>query len=211
MIDVGFLITTYNRQDSCQRLVDSLQGMGDIVVYNDGSDYDINGCTQFKYHRHRGKEGYWKTVRSLFNIRGEHKYYIMLPDDFLPVDDMVDRAWEIWSHINDSKKICLNLYADRQGESCWTDFKPVSRGDVWLTQWVDMCFFAPSEFFTWVKRIGGIPISYKRQSASSGVGAYISRGLYKQHRNMYQVKEGLVIPQEAHGISQMHVPCLRHK
>ena len=210
--DVCFLITTYNRHQSCQRLVNALQGLGsDVVVFNDGSDYTIKGCRQSRYTYHRGKAGYWKTVKSLFNIRGHHKYFIMLPDDFLPAEGMVEEALRLWRDIKakDSRAICLNLYADRQGVACWTRFKPQDKGEYWLTQWVDMCFLAEDEFFTHVKNIGGLVPRIARQGVGSGVGAYISRGLMKMGLNMYQVKKSLVVEQPEHGVSQMHDPLNR--
>lgn len=203
-MDIVFLINTYNRQESCQRLVDALQGQGDIVVLNDGCDYIINGCEQYFLPQHNGKPYYWKTVSTLFSFRGRHKYYFMLPDDFLPKDNMVEDAIRLWWGINDPTKICLNLFADRIGCSCWTNFSPRDRGDVWLTQWVDMCFLAEDKFFNNapVRNMSYWPAS--RRGIGSGVGAGISRQLHKKGFHLFQVKESLVIPQAEHGISQMH-------
>ena len=102
-MEVAFLITTCNRQQSCQRLVDALQGYGDIYVLNDGCDYDINGAIQSKLSTRLGKKGYWRTINYLYRGRGRHKYYFQLPDDFLPVDDMVEKAIAVWKDIKDSK------------------------------------------------------------------------------------------------------------
>lgn len=203
-MDIGFLITTYNRQESCQRLVDSLQGLGDIVVLNDGCDYKINGCRQYFNEVHGGKRYYWLTVKRLFVKKGKHKYYMMLPDDFLISRSQVSRAIELWEGIADKRKVCLNLYADRQGMKCWTNFKPVSRGSIWLTQWVDMCFLCEELFFN-IVNIREIRYAWDRKrSISSGVGALISRQLHSKRYNLYQVKSSLVEPQESHYKSQMH-------
>jgi len=201
-----FLITTYNRPESCQRLVDSLRGLGDIYVVNDGCDYVIKGCTQYFQKPNLGKKGYWETVNRLFKMKGLHEYYFMLPDDFLPTDNMVIRAIELWQNINDPRKICLNLDGDRQGVACWTNFQPIDKGDVWLTQWVDMCFMCKDMFFRALKLI---PKRFPVASRSSGVGAYISRKLYNQKYNLYQVKEALAVPQPEHSKSQMN-PCVQH-
>jgi hypothetical protein len=198
-MDACFLITTHNRQESCQRLVDALQGQGHIVVLNDGCDYVINGCEQHFLPNHNGKAYYWMTVKTLFAFRGTHKYYFMLPDDWLPVDNMVQRAINVWDNIFARNKICLNLIADRIGCGCWTNFKPIDYGNCWNTQWVDMCFMCEESFF---KTIGTIPKLHAHRS--SGVGAFISRKLHKLKYNMYQVKESLVIPQPEHSVSQMH-------
>jgi len=203
-MDIGFLITTYNRQESCQRLVNNLQGLGDIVVLNDGCDYKIEGCRQYFNATHGGKPYYWLTVKKLFTLRGKHKHYIMLPDDFAIRELQINRAIEIWDEIKDGKKICLNLYADRQGMKCWTNFQPISKGDVWLTQWVDMCFLCEELFFN-VTRIREITFNWNRKRwLSSGVGALISRQLKRKQYNLYQVKESLVNPQKEHYKSQMH-------
>jgi hypothetical protein len=199
MTDIYFLITTYNRKESCQRLVDSLQGIGDILVVGDFNDYDITGARYINLTAHLGRAEYWKTINLLFANRERHKYYIMLPDDFLMRDFQIENAIKLWETIADPKKICLNLYSDRVGLACWTRFKPVDLGSVWHTQWVDMCFLCEDKFFTALGFIHNV-----HASTSSGVGAYISRFFHKRGYGLYQVKESLVIPQEGHCISQMH-------
>jgi len=194
-----FLITTYNRQASCQKLVDALQGQGDIVVLGDKADYTIENCTYYNRSIHYGRCGYFKTVNELFKKRTRADYYFMLPDDFLPAPDMVERAIAIWESIDDPLKICLNLFADRIGVSCWTNFKPVDKGNVWHTQWVDMCFMSGEYFFNMVGRL-----HRTYTGKSSGVGQSISSTLKNRRMNLYQVKESLVIPQAEHSISQMH-------
>jgi len=202
-MDIVFLITTYNRQESCQRLVDTLQGYGDVCVLNDGCDYDIVGARQSKLREHLGRSGYWRTVNCLFKGRGRYRYYFMLPDDFLPVEDMVEKAIALWNNISDPKKICLNLYADRINIPCWTGFEQVDKGNVYLRQWVDMCFMCENKFFT---ELGGLIDTRNnwQTRGSSGVGAMISRRLYRKGFNLYQVKESLVKIQEEHHKSQMH-------
>jgi hypothetical protein len=199
-VEIVFLITTYNRQESCQRLVDSLQGIGDIVVLGDGVDYTISGCTFRNTSQHLGRQLYWLTVKILFELKGRHKYYFMLPDDFAISESQITKAIEIWEGIKDPQKICLNLYADRIGLTCWTKFKPVDRGNVWQTGWVDMCFLAESNFFEQL-RLEKTRCTVRH---SSGVGANISNTLYGKRLHLYQVKESLVTPQEAHTVSVMH-------
>lgn len=201
---ITFLITTYNRQKSCQRLVDSLQGLGDIVVVSDGCDYNITGCTQYKQRIHRGKAGYWKTVNGLFRSRVQADYYIMLPDDFMPAKDMVTKAIEIWEKIDDESKICLNLYADRFGQACWTGIKPIDLGYVYQTGWVDMCFLCTEELFQVVPEVREVNIRWDKYPwMGSGVGRNLSIDLCVKNRLMYQVKESFVIPMTEHSISKM--------
>jgi glycosyltransferase involved in cell wall biosynthesis len=204
-MSVAFLITTYNRQESCQRLVDALQGQGEIVVLNDGCGYRINGCTQVFQPSHYGKQRYWMTVNNLFHHRPKADYYFMLPDDFLPKEDMVIEAINIWQGIQDPQKICLNLATDRMGCACWTKFEPQDMGNVWLTQWVDMCFLCEERFFTTIHHINEIRMNWNSgRVKSSGVGSQISRRLYSIGYNLYQVKESLVVMQPEHYMSQMH-------
>ena len=197
-----FLITTYNRQESCQRLVDSLQGLGDIVVVHDGTDYEIEGAKNIKLSRHLGRTVYWVTINTLYKNRLKCKFYFTLPDDFLICESQITKAIEIWESIEDQQKICLNLFTDRIGVTCWTNIYPIDKGDVWLTQWVDGCFICEERFF---RELGVIPRLHPSRCGSSGVGAYISRRLNRKNLNMYQVKESLVTVQPEHTISQMHL------
>ena len=200
-MDICFLITTYNRQESCQRLVDSLQGLGDIVVAHDGNNYTISGATNINPNIHLGKSGYWRLINMLYRNRPQAKYYFTLPDDFMIRDSQIANAIEIWEGIKDPQKICLNLLTNRSGVSCWTLVKPVDRGNVWQTGWVDMCFLCEDKFFT---VLGTITDLHRTGRGSSGVGAYISRKLFKNKFNMYQVKQQLGCLTEEHEISQMH-------
>ena len=132
-------------------------------------------------------------------MRWKNDYYFMLPDDFLPYPCMVDKAIEIWNTIDDPKKICLNLYADRIGLKCWTQFTPIDLGNIYQTGWVDMCFMAEERFFNSVPALHDAQVGH-----SSGVGAQISRSLVRHKYSLFQVKESLVYPQPDHGVSQMH-------
>ena len=205
MLDICFLITTYNRKESCQRLADSLQGLGDIIVAHDGTNYNINGATNLNPQVHLGKAGYWRLINMLWRERPIHQYYMMLPDDFMICDSRIAKAIETWGEIKDPRKICLNLYMDRLGQSCWTKFMPVDKGNLWQTGWIDMCFLCENKFFA---EVGELPqLNHGKThkfNGSSGVGAFISRKLLKKHLNIYQVKESLVDLQKEHYSSQMH-------
>jgi hypothetical protein len=202
-MSVAFLITTYNRPRSCQRLVDALQGQGQIVVLNDGCDYKINGCKQV-FQPHYGKQRYWVTVNNLFHHRPKADYYFMLPDDFLPKENMIQNAINVWESIQDTQKICLSLGEPRP-IACWTRFAPEDKGFVILSQWMDMCFMCENRFFTILHHIDEIHMNWNSgRVKSSGVGSQISRRLYAMGYNLYQVKESLVTIQPEHYMSQMH-------
>lgn len=184
--------------------MDSLQGQGDIVVLNDGCDYVISGCDQYFLKTHNGKLFYWDTVRTLFSLRGEHKYYFVLPDDFLICDSQIAKAIELWESIKDPRKICLNLYADRIGQICWTTFKPIDKGEYYQTGWMDMCILCEDKFFNTIKIREVHPVYRDGIARSSGVGSQISRYLHKRGYHFYQVKESLVDIQPEHYESKMH-------
>jgi hypothetical protein len=203
-MDVTFLITTYHRQESCQRLVDTLRPYGNIVVIKDGFGYNVMNTDVFHKQQHLGKTGYWKTVNKLFSLRVPAKYYIMLPDDFMPCKNMIEQAILTWEQIKDDKKICLNLYADRIGQPCWTNHIPVDMGNVYQTQWVDMCFICEESFFTSLGQIPMMLLNWRHKpNKSSGVGRYISLHLKDLGFNLYQVKQSLAEPTEEHFRSQM--------
>jgi hypothetical protein len=86
-------------------------------------------------------------------------------------------------------------------KSCWTDFQPVMKGDVILTNWTDMLFICQTEFFKALNY--SIPKVerdwYLNKELGSGVGAYISRKLYNDKFTIYQTAKSLLIPMdEAH-------------
>lgn len=204
--DIEFLITTCQRQEMCNVLVKSLLPYGKVTIINDGCDYQINGATHIHNQRRLGKNGYWSTINTLFAARDKKKYYFVLPDDFIPVDGGIHRAIDIWENIKDNKKICLNLYADRMGGSCWTGFSPTDMGDVFLTQWVDMCFICEGLFFKLLGKIpplGSLSQDVRPKNGSSGVGKYISKFFYDKGYNLYQVKNSLFSWQQDHWISKM--------
>ncbi len=203
-MDVGVLMTTCDRYKSCQRIVDSLQGKADIYILNDGDDYVIYNVTKYYSQSKFGKMGYADTVNRLFSMRNKHKYYLMIPDDWMPLDNMIERAVELWDGINDRRKMCLNILCPgTEGNMNWTNFPAKDVGTVYQTQWVDMCFICGDLFFN---AVGTIPrLNRSGSNKSSGVGAYISRKLHNNRYSMYMVKEKLFTPMDEHFKSQMHV------
>ena len=206
-MEICFLITTYNRKESCQRLVDSLDG--DIFVLNDGPQYEITGCELYYNPVHLGKTNYWHTVNSLWKLPvKKYDYYFMIPDDFLPAENGIQKAIDLWNSIKNTKKICMNLFRDRTPrDRCWTNVKPVEYKNYRLTQWVDMCFICEERFF---KEVGEIPqIRYRWDLTplkSSGVGSYISNRLHKNRFHIYQSRESLMIEQPENNVSQLNNP-----
>lgn len=204
---ICFLITTCGRKESCQSLVDSLQGLGDIFVLHDGKDYNIERCNFFFQNIHLVKPGYWRTVNNLWSLpRKDYDYYFMIPDDFIPVKGFVEKTIEIRKSIPDKKKICINTYRDIvKRPICWTHFEPEEFGAYRKIQWVDMCFMCEKKFFEVTGKIPEIRYNWDRDPLkSSGVGSYISQRLHRLHYSMYQTSESMFKITECHNESQMH-------
>lgn len=206
--NIAYLITTYNRQSSLRNLVAKLSG--DIYIVDDGSTPPVDVRANVHYQENKGKRGYYQTVTQLWNmVRGKHyDYYIMLPDDFMPVENYLNMALKMWINIHDPKKICLNLFTEksRYMKPCWTNFTTVEYDCYLHTQWVDMCFLCESEFFECLnyKVEKSLRDWDKYPELGSGVGSWISRTLDRQGYTMYQVKNSLFTVQPDGYISKMN-------
>lgn len=198
-VKVTVLITTYNRPNKVFNLTKSLKQMYPctIIVVDDCTREKVDTTyidVYVKQPYNRGKKGYWRTVNRLFRLglREDTDYYIMLPDDADIDDNFINNAVSQWEKLNDEKKICLNLLKDHR-KHCWTNFKRKSKGNYWLSQWVDMCFISDKRFLA---ETGIIRVSPNRWNNNkllgSGVGQFISQKLYNKGWNMYQVKKTLV-------------------
>ena len=209
---IAFLVTTYNRERSCTKLIKEISKFGDVYVVIDGSEYQCNWIGDYPIYifnqKHKGKQKYYETINTLFSLpRKEYDFYFMIPDDFLPVDGFVDKAIRTWNKIRNPKKICLTTYLSkgREGVACWTDFKPIHYKGYWQTQWTDMCFMCKSAFFKAVVKVPPIRHRWsKRPELSSGVGAWISRRLHGIGLCIYQVDKSLFVPQKESYKSQMN-------
>ena len=206
--NIAFLITTYNRPYSIQRLFDSVKDLGDVYIVNDGG-VNISLPCKIQKKKHGGKPGYYGTVSLLWQmVRGlEYDYYIMIPDDFIPVDGFIDKAIKIWNEIPGKNKITLNFYTDvlRYKKNCWTMVEIAEYENYLYTGWVDMCFLATYDFFKMVNYTCRKPNrDFSNKQLGSGVGSYLSHYFIGQGRGMYQVKKSLFIPQEEAYISQMN-------
>ena len=211
---ICFLVTTYNRPESCFKLVKELTKYGDVFLLNDGSKYKVNKSWISKYpvyyveQEHSGKRYYNETVNDLWSMPTKrYSYYFMIPDDMLPVNDFVEKAIKTWDNIRDERKICLTTYFDkgRIGKPCWTKFNPVEYPDFRLTQWTDMCFMCKKKMFDEIGKIPRSKLDWDRNpKMSTGVGAYISSTLYKRGWNLYQTKTSLFVPQPEAYKSEMN-------
>ena len=215
-MNIAFLIPTYNRPRSLLEIVQKIHKLGDVYILDDCSDKDLTFLAKYnvKYFSnevHKGKERFFETVTDLFYLMAntEYDYYFFMPDDLIPVDDFHIKAIYTWNKIDDTRKICLNIYLDqsRYKKACWTDFIPRDKGAAWLTNWVDMCFMCEAKFFKMIGyKIPKPSINWKvTPSMSSGVGRYISKYLvYRKMLRIYQVKSSLLKSSPESFNSQMH-------
>lgn len=206
-------ITTHNRPVMLLRLLRQIHKEARksgidvrVHVFDDASQPETHvpeglADSLTRYEINHGKKLWWRIINDAFAAMAadEPDYIVMLPDDVELVPTFFDQAIAVWEAIENGRKICLNLSLDqREGKACWTDFKPQRQQhngvDVYLTQWVDMCFIATMRFLEVLNREVA-PISLDRwqlhPNLSSGVGQQISQRLYHKWR-MYMVTKTLV-------------------
>lgn len=200
-------ITSYERKDFLLNVVKQLKGE-DIIIWDDNSNFEIEGEFTFhKFYKNYGKKLAWRKFQSIFKIlaRDNYDYYIVIPDDVILCDNFVKKSIELYENIKDDKKICLSLLSDaRIKNPCWTEFNPVVKGDVILTQWNDLLFICERKFFE-VLDLKEVPKERWdiNPDLGSGVGGNISRDLYLNGYNMYHTKESLCTHRTNH-VSKMN-------
>lgn len=204
----ALIITTYNRVPQVESLVKSIQEVftGKIFVYNDGGEKpNLSGCHLLTAYENHGKKNYYRLITDIFQmLRGEKfERFWMLPDDVTISPDLFTESIRLWDAIKDERKICLSVghTHGRHKEQCWTYFDPINMGEVYLTNWNDLCFMAERLFLEELNYEIEKPLN-GYDYRSSGVGRYISRTLHNKKWNMYHVDKSLVefIPME----TQMH-------
>jgi len=153
-----------------------------------------------------GKKGYWKLCTYAMQVirdNSNFNYFVKLDDDGRLVDRFFDKCCHIWESIHDPRKICLNFRVDsREGKRVWTNFVPQKKYfngiPVYRSQWVDMDFFVPFQFFSTLGyEIPKPPDQrWRNPLISSGTGKYISNRLHKMGYSLYLTEQTLVIHDE---------------
>ena len=197
--DFCVMITTYNRKKCIEKLTRSLKEIYDckIIVIDDCSEDSIdtsNIDTYIKLSINNGKKGWWKTVNLLWDKAMSYncKYYIMMPDDALPNENMFDEAVRLWDSINDPLKIAMHL-ANNDRKRNWTGYNRTHYNDeIFKTQTTEFSFICKKDFIRYIIP----PISPYRWSKNkllgSGVGDKLNRYWVSKNRNIYGVKKSLV-------------------
>lgn len=189
------VITTYNRKQQVEQLINSLKFDGEITVFNDGGEIPEVSCNLINYNRNHGKRYYYELVTKIFNYlkAKDFKYFWMLPDDVMVDENIFIETADIWERLKDPRKVCLSVghSHNRHYQPCWTQFTPRVLGEVVLTGWNDLCFMAERDFLELLNYKIEEPYS-GYDYRSSGVGRYISRTLFWNGWNMYHTDKSYV-------------------
>jgi hypothetical protein len=207
--DICIVITTYNRHIMLDLLLDDINREKNnysilIIILNDGgkeykikSQFDNIDIAYIHYQNNHSKYYYYMIINDSFKYCKyiNSKYFIYLPDDIRLVDNFFIESIKKYKSI---KNGLLNLLLDKTRIYIknWTNIFAIDLGNVYLSQWCDLCFISDKIFFEKLEyKINKIDQDRwkKNKLLSSGVGQQISMRLFDKCYNMYHVKETLVI------------------
>lgn len=186
-------MTTYNRRDMCQSVVDKLKDQADeIIVLRDGGEsYDIEGATNYA-KKNGGKEGYINTFQMLIDkvAKTESDYAIFVPDDVDLERDFVDRAVELFEGCPHDV-VVLNILKDGRGRS-FGSITPVQLdAEYWHNDWVDGCFICYTHSLKGMKLKQRSKEWFKEYKSGSGLGHSLSKA-FRSKGEIWQVSKSLV-------------------
>ena len=214
-------ITTYERPQSCARLVTAL---GDcarkadvrpvMLVVRDAGESDYGEVAEalarefgergvlVEATHHLGKPGFWELHQQLMDaVRWlEPTCHLSLQDDLELVDGWYDEMWSIVESIDDPELAVLYLLAmdDDEPDGRWIYFDRVTSPDgrSRLTRWLDLQAYLalPRMYEVLDHRMLRVhPRRWKRNpTRSSGVGLQLTSRLFLSRANAYQVVKTLV-------------------
>jgi hypothetical protein len=215
------VITTCNRADPCHRVLQALArqqaargvAIGRVIVLDDASHADYSAVHStlarefagrglcFRARRNHGRSGFWRLYQFAFALLESLPAgpVLFVQDDLELAPGFWPEAWRTWQEIADPRKAVLSLCAmdDDEVNGRWVDFKRVEQpGQPFrLTQWFDLQAFLVERPFFELLRYQMFPVHpnrwQRRPSASSGVGAQLTRRLWRR-ANIYQVVRTLV-------------------
>lgn len=191
-------ITTYQRNKELTNLLNQLKEYNiDVFVWDDDPKGNKVECFRYKkFNKNHGKVLLWLKFKHIFKYlkKTNYDYYIFLPDDVELKDNFIQSIITIWESINDNKKICLSLLVDKRlNDQNWTGIIPRDLGNVYLTQWNDLCFLCEKKFIEEIE-VGEVSVDRwkKNKELGSGVGSQISWFLLNKGYNMYNLKDKLI-------------------
>lgn len=200
------IIFTYNRKRELQKTLNELEGVDEIIVFDDGSQYDPKPfekrCTYLRY-KHGGKYNFYKQWQRAFSYCKEsnHDRFIFLPDDMENfnwdriqwVYDMIDGTfacnvcnvgWNLsWTNVYKKPSHIDGLF-----EVGWMDHGTITNRQT--LEALDWAMIPP-------------PDDHFITNDSSGVGKQISVRLHRKGIPMYMPYKSFAEFQQVE--SQMHV------
>lgn len=189
------LITSYNRSEMLLSLLKEING--NVVVFDDGSDYDPaehkKYCRYYRYS-HQGKMGFWKIWGEMLRVAKKSKddWFLFLQDDVTDVDiSAIKEATENLEHYG------FNIMRRGDPMRGWTDIRPKRTNLNGLKAF--QCGYVDCVFSTNRKTLEKIgfhmePISPYRsyvKGVSSGVGQQLSERFVDAGIPMYFPKSSL--------------------
>lgn len=192
-------ITAFNRQNSLSELIEGLNYPYDkIVIVDDHSEPALetpNGVEVIRTEQNNGKELFYRNINIIFDYikrKNEIKYFMIIPDDFLPFKDWME-VYNQFKHIEqyDDKAVALTVTNRRWRKHCFTGFpkKTVNIGNKKFlqTQYVDGDFIANRRFLEAID-FQVKPTKIHKENLSSGVWRQVSKKLSTSGR-MYSVSD----------------------
>lgn len=178
-------------------LVKELHGKDDIVIVDDGSDFDpipFLDYGEFYRFQHKGRDGYWLQYQYMLEIAQEsdHKWFMFIQDDVSDVQfDEIKRVCEA---INPPYAFnFMNRGADRRWTNIiWTD-ETIAGVDCKKMGYVD-CNFCVPRFTLEILGFKMKKVSrgwLKNKFRSSGVGRQLSKRFADAGIPMYMAKKSL--------------------
>ena len=212
---IQVFITTYERPEMLLTLLKDIYKQSkdfniDLLIIRDKGSADYKKTISylkryfsfnhafFEVQTHQGKKNYWQLINYgyMYLKNKSFDYLIQIPDDVRLIDNFFKVSVELYSHINDKKKACLNILADRRRFTAqWTEIQPKQLNkDIIKTGWVDMAYISTKNYLKALNyEILPVPISWaSNKKRSSGVGMQISQRLVSKGYNLYNVVNSLI-------------------
>jgi hypothetical protein len=205
------VINHYNRSHMVHHVIDMMSAcklITHILVYDDGSKEHereelVMLCrsrpkVELNLMHHHGKQKYWLLTDNIYQRLANLEWDMVLhmPDDMVPVDNMVEELLRVWESIPDPRKICINPMKDYRASN-WNGYKRTLRefNGVQVNQvgWVDMMYLAPRKYMHCLQfSVHPVIRNWSAQpQLGSGVGQQITERLERQG-TFWQVEKSLV-------------------
>lgn len=179
------IIFSYQRNELLLDLLKELDG--DVIVLDDGSEYDYSEhqqhCSFYYRLSHRGKPYFWQTWNLAFELceHSDHKHFLFCPDDWHSYD--IERVKWLQNQFKDNP-YAFNI-ANHGVSQQWTPIKQwhttIKNFDAFRVGFVDCCFStnrSALQKLNWQME----PIDSERfqnPKMSSGVGKQLSKRFLK--------------------------------